>query len=68
MSGDRYCDGCRQMTYEKWPSCIVALCCDRDKPVIGPRRVIGATHIGKPIYIQRPVWCRGKEEHGDNST
>ena len=56
------CDGCAQLRFERWPRNYVAQCTDPDKPVLGARRVMAVSTVGAPFHIQRPAWCRGKEE------
>ena len=58
------CDGCEHLTieppvnrYDVYRAC----CCDSDKPMHGPRRVVDTAPFGAargPTGIQRPVWCK----------
>ena len=64
MSGSGCCDGCGLLSFEKPVNrydCFRALCCDPDKPVMGARRVVATSGVRRPRFIERPVWCRGKE-------
>ena len=58
------CDGCGMLAfsppvnrYDVW----AAHCRDAAKSVTGARRVVAVSRVGKPRQIERPVWCRGKE-------
>ena len=73
MDRTQYCDGCSVLEYEDAVNrydVYSAHCCDPDKPVLGARRVVAVSGVGKPFQIQRPVWCtkgltsrrRGKEK------
>lgn len=59
--GGGLCDGCRYLAYGRWPDRWAALCCDKDKPVLGARRVLITMEKVRPTYIGCPAWCRGKE-------
>ena len=62
---ERLCDACRFLMieapvnrYDVWR----ALCCDKDKPVPGARRVVATASARSetgPVRIETPVWCRG---------
>ena len=59
---DEYCDGCAVLEYSPALNAYdvySAHCCDPDKPMTGKRRVVGVSRVGPPVYITRPVWCRG---------
>ena len=65
MLDDQVCDGCGYLQYgppaNKYDY-YTALCCDEDKPMMGARRVVAISSLGRPFGIMRPVWCRGKQE------
>ncbi len=63
MNNDQVCDGCAALEYSppvnKYDY-YAAQCFDEDKPVMGARRVVAVSSLGRPFGIIRPAWCRGK--------
>ena len=58
------CFGCKALSFEKPVNrydVYTAHCCDPDKTAMGARRVIAVSHVGRPVRIERPAWCRRKE-------
>lgn len=59
------CENCAYLAYEEPVSrddVYSAHCCDPDKPMMGARRVVATSQVGRPGEIERPVWCKRKKE------
>ena len=55
------CEICAYLAYEEPVNrydVYSAHCCDRDKPMMGARRVVATSRVGRPERIERPKWCK----------
>lgn len=57
----RTCDGCECLEIEPPVTSYgyyLACCTDKDKPVLGLRRVVATARTVPPKGIRSPIWCR----------
>ena len=57
------CDGCECLEIEPPATSYgyyLACCTDKDKPVLGLRRVVATARTVPPKGIRLPIWCRQK--------